>query len=103
MGHAGFLGGLPDATRDFIDNHIVVGGISSQQTADANDGAVLAGLGERTGGGGNFKGTRNPDNVDGVVLGTRAKQSVIGAAQQAIGNEFIEPRNNNAEAKPRRV
>ena len=80
MGHAGFLGGLPDATRDFIDNHIVVGGISSQQTADANDGAVPAGFGESAGGGRNFEGTRNSNNIDGLVFGTGSKQSIIGAS-----------------------
>jgi|KBSMisStaDraftv2_1062788.scaffolds.fasta_scaffold24740_3 hypothetical protein len=30
MRHSGFLGGLPNAARNFVDNDIVVGSISSQ-------------------------------------------------------------------------
>ena len=76
----GFLGGLSDAASDFIDDDIVVGGVSAEQATEADDGIIFFAFGESTGGGWDFESAGDADDDDVLVLGARAKQAVKGAA-----------------------
>ncbi len=55
MRHASLLRRLPDATRDFVDDDVVVSGVSAQQTAETDDGVVFPGFGKGASCGRDFK------------------------------------------------
>ena len=100
MRHSSFLRGLSNTPRDFVDDDVVVSRASPQQTANTNDRVVFAGFGERAGSRGDFKRAGHADNVDVLIFRAGAKQAVVSAAKQTIGDEFIEPRYDDAEAEP---
>src|SRR5215475_12099812 len=61
MWHSGFLRRLPNPTRDFVDDHVVVRRISAEQASEADYGVVFSGFGESARSGGNFEGAGNAD------------------------------------------
>lgn len=81
VGHAGLLGGLPDAARDFVHDHVIVRGIAAQQATQANDGVVFLGLGESSRSGWNFKSAWHPDNFDVFFISAQTEKSVKCASQ----------------------
>src|SRR5204862_5350934 len=97
MRHSGFLRRLPDATRDFVDDHVVVRGVSAQQTSEANNGVVFFGFGKGTCSRGDFEGTWNTDNFDVFFSRLGAYESVVGAPQQTVSDELVESRHHNRE------
>lgn len=70
MWHAGLLRGLPDASRDFVYDYIVMRRVAANQAAETDDCVVLARFGQGAGSGRNFKRTGNADNCD--VIFTRS-------------------------------
>ena len=64
MWHAGLLRGLPDSTGDFVDDHVVVSGVATQQATEADDGIVFLGFSQGAGGGRDFEGARDADKLD---------------------------------------
>ena len=99
MRNSGLLGGLSDAARNFINNHIVMGRVAAQEAAEADDGVILVSFSESTGGGGNFERARNADNADVLVMRAGAQETVIGTAKQAFCDELIEARDNDCKTK----
>ena len=99
MWNSGFLSGLADAARDFIHDYIVMGRVTTQQAAEADDGVIFPGFSESAGGGGNFKGTGNADDSDVLLFGARAKKTVISTTKKPFSNELIEPGSNDSETK----
>jgi len=73
---AGFLGRLPDAAGDFVDDYVVMGSVAAEKAADADDGVVFLGFGEFAGGKRNFEGTGDADEVDAFSLCTGAREAV---------------------------
>src|SRR6185437_3483383 len=43
MRHSGFLRGLSNTPRDFVDDDVVVRGIAAQKASDTDDGVVFSG------------------------------------------------------------
>ena len=103
MGDASFLRRLPDPARDFIDDHVIMRRVSAQQASNANYGVVLSCFSERARGGGNFKGSRDADDIDATLFHARPEKAVVCASQQAIRDEFIEAGNDDGEAQPLRI
>jgi len=99
MRNSGFLRRLADAARDFIHDHIVVGCISAQEAAKTDDRVVFFGFSEGARGRGDFERAGNANDFDVVVFRARTNQPVVGASQQAIGDEFIKSRDHDPEAK----
>ena len=64
MGDASFLRGLSDAASDFVDDDVVVGCVSAEKAAEADDGVVFSRFGESAGGGRDFEGTGDADDGD---------------------------------------
>ena len=91
MWNARFLCGLTDAARHFVHNHIVVCGIAANQTSETDDRIVFFGLRQGTGGGRNFESSRHTNNRDVFLSGTQTNQAIVSAAQQSLGNKFVEP------------
>ena len=103
VGDAGFLCRLANPACDFVDDDVIMRGVSTQQAAETDDGVVFASFGERARGGGNLERAGNANNIDVSILRAGADQSVVCASQQAIGDEFIEACDDDAEAEPRGV
>ena len=94
---------LPDPSRDFVNDYIVVRRVSAQQATETNDRMVFFGFSKRARGGGNFECARYTDNLDVVLTCAGTHQSVVSASQQTVSDEFVESGYNNPEAKPRRT
>ena len=68
MRYSSLLGGLTNASRDLVGDHVVVCGVSAEKAADADDGVVFASFGERAGGGRDLESTGNTDELDVFLL-----------------------------------
>ncbi len=51
MRHACFLRRLPNAASDFVDDHVIVRRVATQQASEANDGVVFFSFSQSAGGG----------------------------------------------------
>src|SRR3954463_2402423 len=98
MRHASFLRRLSDAARTFIDNHIVMRRISTQKTADANDGIVGPGCGKCARRRGDFKRPWHSDHVNIFFLRSGAQQPVASTLQKPFSNERIKAGYNQRKA-----
>src|SRR6185312_175004 len=103
MRHSGFLRGLSNTPRDFVDDDVVVRGIAAQKASDTDDGVVFSGLRKRAGGGGNFKSAGGAYDIDCLFGDAGAQQPIKRALQQPLCNERIESRDDNPEAFPATV
>jgi len=101
MRNSGVLRRLPDATRYFIDDDIVMGRVSAQQTSNAEYCVVLSCFGEHAGGRGNFKRTWDANQNDIFSPGARAEQPVVGTLKKPFRNEGVEARDHDRESLPR--
>ena len=101
--HASFLRRLADPTRHFVDDDVVMRGISAQQAAEADDRVVLLRFCERAGRRGNLESARDANDVDVLVLRTGTDESVVRAAQQAVGDELVESGNHYDKTQALRV
>ena len=99
-GDAGGERNLSDAAGDFVDDDIVVGGVSAQEAADGDQGVVLAGFGQHFGGRGKLEGSGDADDFDVGGGGSGAAQSVGGAGEQTLGDEGVEARDDDGELHP---
>ena len=97
MGHARLLRRLPDAARDFVHNNIVMGGIATDQTTEANDGIVFPGCGESASGRWNFECPGNADELDVFAGCSAAQQSVERTAKQPFRDELVKARDDNGK------
>ena len=103
MRHSRLLRRLPNSPRNFVDDHVVMRRVPANQTAQTDDGVVFPSLRQGTRRRRNFKRSRHADNINIFLACARTHQPVIGAAQQAVGNKFVEPRDHDPKAKPRCV
>src|ERR1700691_1623198 len=103
MRHSSLLRRLPNAPSDFIHNDIVVRGVPTQQTANAEDRVVLFGLSQHPGHGRNLERTRRANQRNILFPGTRAQHSIVSALKKSLRNEGIEAGNNNRKPKSIRV
>src|SRR5205085_10357081 len=97
----GLLRSLPNATRDFIRNVLVVGSLTAHQQAEADHriDSRLARECETAGGKRNFKRSRDTHHLDVLALRAGADQCVHGTRKQALGNEGIKAAHDNAETR----
>ncbi len=103
MRHTGFLRGLSDAASDLVDDDVIVGGVAAKQASDADDGVVFFCLGESAGGGGDFEGSGDADDINVFLAGAQAKESVACALQQALSNERVKAGYDEREPLSPRV
>jgi len=103
MRHSCFLCGLPDPTRDFVNDYIVVRRVSAQQATEADDGVVLLCLSEGARGRGNFESARGANDTDVVFFCAGTNQAVVSAAQQPLSNELIKSGDDDSETQTTRV
>src|ERR1700685_3131578 len=96
MGNAGCLRRLSDATGDLVDDYVVVGGVSTQQAAEADDGVIFPGLGEGAGRGGDFESAGHANDLDMFLSRSGAQQPIKSALQQSLGDEAVEARKLQA-------
>ncbi len=98
--NTGILCGLADSARDFVGDYVVMGSVAAEKAADADDGVVLASLGEGAGSGGNLKRSRYTHQT--YVFATRvgAQQGVIRTLKEPLSYERVEARHNYGEALP---
>jgi hypothetical protein len=68
MRYSSLLGGLTNASRDLIGDHVVVCSVSAKKAADADDGVVFARLSERAGGGRDLESAGDTDEIDVLLL-----------------------------------
>ena len=64
MRHPRFLRGLAYSASDFVDDHIVVRRVASQQAAQADDGVILFGFGKAARGGRDFERAGDANDFD---------------------------------------
>lgn len=100
MWNAGFLRGLPNTARDFVDDDIIVGRVSAKQASDADDGVVFLRERERARGGRNLEGARHANYGNIVPARSELPQSVARTDEKSFCNEGIEARDNDGEATP---
>ena len=101
--HARLLRRLPNAARDFIDDHVVMRGVAAEQAAKADDGVILFRLRQRPCRGRNFKRPRHTDDLDVFLFRTRAQKPVISTLQKSLCDESVETRNDDRETFSGRV
>ena len=89
VGHTGLLLRLADATGDFVVDGFVVGGLSTEEAAERDDGIDLAGFRDGAGGGGNLPGTGDADDLDVVLAGSAAVEGVEGALEEPVGDDGV--------------
>jgi hypothetical protein len=82
---------LSDATRDFVDDDVVVRRVAAQQATQADNRIVSLGYGQRTGGGGNFEGAGNTNDLDVFAFCAATQKSVERASKQPFGDELVKP------------
>src|SRR5690242_13967745 len=99
MGDASLLRRLTDPARNFVDNHVVVSSVSTQQASEADDRVVLSSFGKRPRDGRDFKGAGHPDDLNVPFFCSRAHQTVVSSAKKSVGDEFVETRNHDCEAQ----
>jgi len=90
MRYASFLRRLADAAGNFVDDHVVVRRVSTQQAAETNDGIVFLSFGKRAGCRGDFEGARDADNFDCFLSGAGTQQPVVCALEKSLCDESIE-------------
>src|SRR5580658_1327259 len=95
MWHPSLKRRLPNAARNFVDDHVVVRRVAAQQTANANHRVVLFRLRERASGYGNLKCAGHANQRDILLVRSRAEQPVVCALKKPLGDEGIEARHNN--------
>src|SRR5438309_11162434 len=98
MGHSRFLRRLPDPASAFIYDHVVMGGIAAQQTTQADDCIVFAGLGEHAGCRGNLKASRNAHDLDILIARAGAAQSIERSLKKPFRNEGVEAADYDCKA-----
>ena len=103
MRNSGLLRRLPNATRNFVDNHVVVRRIPPQQAANTNDGIVFLCLRKRARGNRYFKRPRHPHQRNIFFLGARTHQPIVSALKKPLCNKRIEARDNDRKAFPSRA
>src|ERR1019366_8756195 len=91
------LSRLPDTSRHFVDDDVVVCCVPAQQAAQADDGVVLPRLREASGGGRNFKGTRHTNDLDVSYLCARTQEPIHRSLKQSFGDESVKPRNHDSK------
>jgi hypothetical protein len=103
MRHSRILCRLPDATRDFVDYHVVMGGVPANQAPETDDGIVFVGFSKCARSRRNFERAGNAHDMNVFFPRTGANQPVISASQQPVSYKFIKAGNHDAETEPRRI
>ena len=103
MRHSCLLRRLPDPARDYVDDYVEVGCVSAQKAAEADDSVVLLGFSKCARGQGDFEGARDADDLDVFLFRPGTNESIVCAAKQAVGDEFVESRDDDSETKPRGI
>jgi hypothetical protein len=99
MWHARLLRRLPDPARDFVDDHVVMGGISAKQAAEADDGVIFLGFRQRARSGWDFERAGDADDFDGVFFSSGTEQPVVGTSKESVRDELVKARGDNTEPK----
>src|SRR5271165_137613 len=97
MRDASLLRRLADAASNFVDDHVIVRRVATQQATDTNDCVVPFSFGKRTCGERNLEGTSNANQRDVLLLRARTQQSVVSALKKPLRNESVEARNDNSK------
>ncbi len=101
MRNSSLLRRLPNPTRNFIHDHVVMRRIAAQQTSKANNCIVLPSLRQSPRRQRNLKRPRHPHQMNVFPGSARAHQPVDSAQQQPLSDKCIEPGNGNSEALAR--
>src|SRR6266496_1124773 len=64
MRHSSLLRRLANTARDFVDNYVVVGGVSTQQASETDDGIVFFRFSEGAGSRRDFEGAGDAHDVN---------------------------------------
>src|SRR6185312_4455800 len=99
MRHSRLLRRLPNPTRNFVHDHIVVRRVPANQASEADDSVVFLSFRQRTRSRRNFERSRHANNFYISFTRARTHQPVVRTPQQPVSNKFVEPGNNNSEAK----
>ena len=103
MRDACLLRRLSDTARHFVNNHVVMRSVPTEQAADADDSVILLRLRQRPRCGWNLKRSRHAHDLDVFLFCTRAQKSVIPALQKSLCDECIETRDDDRETFSRRT
>src|SRR5713226_7441281 len=101
MRHARLLRRLSDAAGHFVDDYVVVSCVAAKQAAQADDGVVFFGFGQRARGRGNFEGAGDADNFNIPLLCIAAQEPVERALEKSLGDESVKAGNHDAKALTR--
>src|SRR5271165_5732392 len=97
MRDASLLRRLADAASNFVDDHVIVRRVATQQATDTNDCVVPFSFGKRTCGERNLEGTRNANQRDVLLLRARTQQSVVSALKKPLGDKGVESGDDDGE------
>src|SRR5579863_493527 len=101
MRHSRLLRRLPDPPRDFVDDHVIVRRISTQQTSQANDRVIFLSQSQRPSRQRNLKSPRHAHHVNVLFSRSRLQQAVTSARQKPVRDERVKARHHDGKALPR--
>lgn len=98
VGNSGFLRRLSDPPRDFVGDDVIVQGVATEKTADADDRVIFPGFGEAAGSGWNFESAGDAGQIYFRLLCSQSQKAIGSALQQAFCYEFIESGDDDCKS-----